>query len=179
MIELETMARPYAKALYNISKLNNKTNIWLKQIEIISKVSEDVKISRVLSFPELSAEEKGDLLIDLLESEDLDDFIKNFIYILAENGRIQLFSSIFYQFKQLVYIDENIIDATVYSAFPIDEHVVDDFVEILENSFRKKIVPKLLIDNSLIGGIKIEFGDKVLDMSIQSKLMTLKKTMLN
>lgn len=179
MIEFETMARPYAKAIYNVSKLYNKTNAWLKQIEMITKVSEDIKVSRVLSFPELSTREKSNLLIDLLEPEDLDDFLKNFICVLADNGKIRLLPSIFHQFKDLFHLDENIVDATIYSAFNLENNEIENLIESIESSLDKKVFSNFLVDNKLIGGLKIEFGDKILDLSIKSQLLALKKNMLN
>ena len=151
----------------------------MQQIEIITKVSEDIKVSRILSFPELSARDKSDFLIDLLESEDLDELLKNFICILADNGKIPLLPSIFHQFKDLFYLDENIIDTTIHVPFALDSDDMDNLIYSMEDAFGKKILPKFSVDNELIGGVKIEFGDKILDISVQSQLLTLKKTMLN
>ncbi|MBO7554911.1 MAG: ATP synthase F1 subunit delta, partial [Neisseriaceae bacterium] len=67
----------------------------------------------------------------------------------------------------------------VYSAFPLSGAEQADLVSLLENRLDTKLQVRVEVDPALIGGVKIEFGDQVLDMSVQNKLNALKAAVTN
>jgi F-type H+-transporting ATPase subunit delta len=65
-------------------------------------------------------------------------------------------------------------DATVYSAFPIDATQLPGVVASLEKRFGRKLNASVVVDASLIGGIRVVVGDEVLDTSVAARLEQMK-----
>ena len=179
MAEFATVARPYAKAIYSLAEQHKKLNPWLKKLSVIAEVVRNPKVATALSQPELNAQERANILLSTLTSERLDAQLKNFILVLAENDRLSVLPEIAEQYRVLALSQEQTQQATVYSAFPLAGKELDDLVALLEKKLNTKLQVEVQVDPELIGGVKVEFGDQVLDMSVQSKLSALYATIIN
>ena len=78
------------------------------------------------------------------------------------------------QFHSLVNARSGVSDATVYSAFPIDAAQLPGVVASLEKRFGRKLNASVVVDASLIGGIRVVVGDEVLDTSVAARLEQMK-----
>lgn len=179
MAEFATVARPYAKALYELAQKQNTLRPWLDKLTVMADVVVDSKVSELLANPERAAREKAQLFLELLESEKLDQSLQQFVLVLAENGRLPVLPAILAQYRTLALSEDDTLQATVYSAFPLEEKLLVDLVADLEKRIQSKLQVHVEVDADLIGGIKVEFGDQVLDMSVQGKLNALRAAMIN
>ena len=75
---------------------------------------------------------------------------------------------------RLVNASSGVSDATVYSAFPIDDAALADLMLTLEKRFKRKLNGRVEIDPELIGGIRVVVGDEVLDTSVKARLEQMK-----
>ncbi len=179
MAEFATVARPYAKALYGLAQQHNKLKPWLAKLALMAEVAATPKVEAALAAPELDAKARGNILLDLLASEKLDTLLQNFVTVLSENGRLAVLPAVFEQYRELALSNEQTQQAVVYSAFPLAGKELDELVAELEDRLHTKLQVRVEIDPELIGGVKVEFGDQVLDMSVQSKLNALRAAMIN
>ncbi len=179
MAELATVARPYAKALFGVALEQNKLEPWLAQLQTLALLAEDPKVASVLDAPEQGAENRVKVLTDLAPEAFADEQVKNFVQVLADNGRLAVLPAIFEQYQIFALEHSNIQEATVYSAFAMNDEEFAKVVADLQTHFDTKLKANLVVDPELIGGIKVEVGDQVLDMSIQGRLKTLYATMIN
>ena len=74
------------------------------------------------------------------------------------------------QFTQLVDATQGTAEAEIASAFPMSDADVTDLVAALEKKFEIKLKPTVTVDESLIGGVRVVVGDRVLDTSVRSRL---------
>jgi F-type H+-transporting ATPase subunit delta len=72
--------------------------------------------------------------------------------------------------KQLKSADEGIKEAVITSAFPLDDAQLARLVKQLESHFGAHLQPRVEVDASLIGGVKVAVGDQILDASVRGKL---------
>ena len=179
MAELATVARPYAKALYGVALEQNKLEPWLAQLQTLALLTLDPKVASALDAPEKSAVDRAAVLADLAPEAFSDEQMKNFVQILAENGRLALLPAVFEQYQIYALEHSKIQEATIYSAFAMSDDEFAKVVADLQTRFNTKLKASLVIDPQLIGGVKVEVGDQVLDMSVQGKLKTLHATMIN
>ena len=93
---------------------------------------------------------------------------------MLDNGRLVALPEIAAQYRLLVNGRANVSDATIYSAYPIDDAQLPDVVEALQKRFGRKLTPKVQLDPSLIGGIRVVVGDEVLDTSVRARLEHMK-----
>ena len=73
-------------------------------------------------------------------------------------------------FEQLKAQYEGVLEANITSAFDMNDGQLKDLVKNLEAKFKRKIEAKVFVNPELIGGVKVEIGDEVLDASVRGKL---------
>ena len=90
--------------------------------------------------------------------------------MLCENGHIAQIVSCIEAFCDLVRIYKNRTIATVYYVEPLTEEQKTALIEKLQKISGKIIEPEFIKDESLIGGIKVQIDDKIMDGSIKNRL---------
>lgn len=178
MAELVTIARPYAEAVFRIASANKALAVWAERLALLSALAKDVDMRRCIGNPQLSAVQKSDLFKSLV-GKAMDSNEANLIELLAENERLFLLPEIATLFEALKGAAEGITEATIYSAFPLDEKQRKDLIADLEARFKTRLNAQVVVDQSLIGGVKIVVGDQVLDTSVRGKLESMGSALKN
>ncbi|WP_312373889.1 F0F1 ATP synthase subunit delta, partial [Pseudomonas oryzihabitans] len=93
MAELNTLARPYAKAAFEFAQSQQQLTQWSAALGLLAAVSQDGTVRQLLQQPQLTADAKAGLLIDVC-GDQLDAQSQNFVRTVAENNRIDLFPAI-------------------------------------------------------------------------------------
>jgi F-type H+-transporting ATPase subunit delta len=168
MAELATIARPYAEALFRVAKSGN-LGAWSNLLSEMAQVASHPDVKEFAGNPKVSDKQVSDTFLSLLRS-DVNPEARNFIGMLAENGRLTLLPEIAEQFHVLKNAQEGAADAEITSAFEMSDAQVKDLVTTLEKKFGRKLNPAVTIDPSLIGGVRVTVGDEVLDTSVRAKL---------
>lgn len=176
-MELATIARPYAEALFKIAQKEDLTQ-WSAIVTRMAEVGANSDVKELANNPKLSNEQIVDIFLSLLQVP-ISDEIKNFITVLVENDRIPLLDEIGTQFHKLKNASEGIADAKIISAFSLSEAQLEDLIKILEKRFGRKLNPNVTVDESLIGGIYVSVGDEVLDLSVREKLQKMQETLVS
>lgn len=179
MAELATLARPYAKAIYSLAQKQGKQSDWLRELGVLSAVVAEPKVVSVLFAQKMSKDQQVNFLLGILETEQLDSLMQNFVTVLSENGRLSVLPEIFEQYRELALSGGRTQEALIYSAYPLEGKELDELVITLEKKLNTKLQVSVEINPKLIGGIKVEFGDQVLDMSVQQQLNALYSAMIN
>ena len=168
MAELATIARPYAEALFRVA-LPSRLNAWADLLSEMAQVAAVPDFQAMAHDPRVSRQIVTDTFVAALKST-VDAEAKNFIGMLAENGRLALLPEIEHQFRELKNAHESTADAEIVSAFPMEGAQVTDLVSALEKKFGRKLNPTVSVDSSLIGGVRVTVGDEVLDYSVSARL---------
>ncbi|KES12336.1 F0F1-type ATP synthase, delta subunit, partial [Snodgrassella alvi SCGC AB-598-P14] len=66
-----------------------------------------------------------------------------------------------------------------YTAYPIDEQQFTQVVLDMEAHFKSRLKARQVVAPELIGGVKVEVGDQVLDLSVQGRLNSLHTALMN
>ena len=163
----------YAKSLYDLSKDLDQD---LNDLEVLkSCISNSNELVKVLMHPSISKEEKKELFKNLLSGK-VEDYFLYFVYVLVDNERILELENIYDTFKMLVDEKNNILNCEVVSKYPLDNNVKEDLIKYLSQKYQKKIILKELVNDELIGGIKVIVQNEVIDYTIDSNLTNLKNT---
>lgn len=169
MAEPSTIARPYAEAAFKLADAQGKLADWSAALANLSAVSGDARVRAAVGDPNLSAAKVAGLFIAILAGK-LSGEMENFVRVLAENGRLDVVSEIRVQYEALKNEREGVVEAEVISAFDMDKAQVADLVARLEKKTGRKVKAKVSVDKSLIGGVKVVIGDKVIDGSARAQL---------
>jgi len=176
MAEPSTIARPYAEAAFKLADAQGKLADWSAALANLAVVAADTRIRGVVEDPNLSAAKVAGLIISILAGK-LSGDAENFVRVLAENGRLDVVTQIRAHFEALKNERESVVEAEVYSAFEMEPAQVADLVSRLEKSSGRKVKARVSVDKSLIGGVKVVIGDKVIDGSARAQLSALENAL--
>ncbi|MCW9012553.1 MAG: F0F1 ATP synthase subunit delta [Gammaproteobacteria bacterium] len=172
MSDLITAARPYAKAVFETAKGDSAEANWSEVLEFLSSVIANEDMKAALQSPNMGAADKGELLLEI-SGNNLNDKQRNFIKLLAENGRLALIPDVAGLYEELLAEAQSKVEATVTSAYPISDAQQQAMTEALKKKLGCDVTLVTKIDESLIGGVVIKAGDLVIDGSAQARLNNL------
>ena len=118
--ELTTVARPYARAAFSeaLSKASG-LEFWSTMLGQLAAVVQDQSVEAALDNPLLTTDATAKLLIDIM-ADELSQEGKNFVVVLAENGRISLLPSIADTYELLKANHEKTMNVEIISAYDVD-----------------------------------------------------------
>lgn len=174
MAELATIARPYAEALFRSVSSKGidlvSTAAWVDELAVIAA---DSQLLQLADNPGVNAQQVLDVITGVVR-QPLPEVAKNLLRVIIENGRLPVLPEVASQFRALVNRSNGSAQAVVYSAFPMTDAALVDIRQTLEKRFNRKLNFSVKLDESLIGGIRIEVGDEVLDTSVKARLEQMK-----
>jgi len=176
MADLTTLARPYAKAAFEVALESDDLEKWSAMLSLTATLSSIDAVSAVLSSPTLAADDLAKVLIDLC-GDELDQKGQNFIRLLAENKRLKLLPEISSIYEILKANQQKSVDVEITTAFEVSSEASDRLASALKQRLQRDIQLTSKVDQALIGGALIRAGDTVIDNSIRGKLNKLAEAM--
>jgi F-type H+-transporting ATPase subunit delta len=170
--EPSTIARPYAEAAFRLADAQGKLADWSAVLANLSAVAADERVRAAIGDPNLPAAKVAGLILSILAGK-LSGEAENFVRVLAENGRLEVLAEIRSQYEALKNEREGVVEAEISTAFDMDPAQLADLVARLEKKTGRKVRARVSVDKSLIGGVKIALGDKVIDGSARAQLAAL------
>ena len=169
MAELVTIARPYAQAVFSLAKERGELGKWSAMLALIAGVFRDPQTQAVIAGPKTTNTDVEKLMLAVC-GERIDGAARNLVQVLAQRGRLAVIAEISHLFEQLKAEDEGIVEAKISTAFPLESGQLDQLIALLSKRYQKKVSPTVAVDPQLIGGIKVQVGDKVWDASVRGRL---------
>jgi F-type H+-transporting ATPase subunit delta len=176
MSELATLARPYAVAAFKRAKETSSAAKWSDYLSFMSAVMGTAEINALVGNPRFSKDRLTELMLDICKGH-IDTEAVNFLKLLTNNNRLGLLPKITAIFEELKAEAEGYIDVAVFTAFPFAKEDEKKFAASLEKTLNKKVHMNVAVDKSLIGGILVRAGDRVIDGSIRGQLQNLRKAL--
>ena len=178
MSEVATLARPYAVAAYKRAKETGSTAKWADSLAFLAALMKDSRIHQAATNPKTTKEQFITAFLGLCQGQ-LDTEGENFVRLLVANGRLGLVGSICEQFEQYRADEEGYIAADVYTAYRLEDPEIDQLTTVLRKAMGKEPRFTIWIDPTLIGGVLIKAGDRVIDASIRGQIQRLAKRLYN
>ena len=172
MAEYTTAARPYARAVYTLATETATVADWGEALALMAAVAADAGMQDLLDKPQLSKEQKGELVLRVL-SDKVNQQQQNLIRLMAENGRLRALPEVARQFEVYRAEAEGKVEAQVISAFPLTTEQEQAITATLKSKLGRDVSITSSTDESLIGGVVIKAGDTIIDGSMKSQLESL------
>ncbi|MDB3855872.1 F0F1 ATP synthase subunit delta [Halieaceae bacterium] len=176
MAELSTLARPYARAVFEHALAAGALAQWSEQLATVAAVSQQEKMVQLLSSPSLTSDQLAQIVIDVC-ADQLDEQGGNFIKVVAANKRLSLLPEIFSLFALLKANQEKSVDVEVVSAYELAEATQQKLSDALAAKLERTVKLDSVVDSSLLGGVLIRAGDLVIDGSVRGRLEKLAEAM--
>jgi F-type H+-transporting ATPase subunit delta len=169
MAEVITIARPYAEAVFKSAKANKTIAAWSDMLKYAAAISKETQVRTLIGNPSISAKQLTDVFLAICTNK-LNEEGRNLITLMAENGRLDVLPQVSELYEQLKSQHEGVLDAKIVSAFELNAAQLRKLIVMLEKKYKHEINAKVSVDPELIGGVKVEIGDEILDTSVRGKL---------
>lgn len=173
------ISKTYGDALFELAVEENKVDSLLEEIGQLQKVlEENAEFGKLMTHPKINKEEKLQVVTDVFKGRISDELL-GFLTIIITKDRYQEIDDILAYFLAEVKQYKGIGVATVTTAVPLrDEQCKKIEQKLLDTTDYKSMEMNYELDASLIGGMVIRIGDRVVDSSISTKLSELQKDLL-
>ena len=168
MAETQTLARPYAKAVFQLAQQDGNYAAWSEQLNALAEVCAHEDIQALIGNPRVP----DNTLLDLIATAagDLSDDARNLLNLLADNDRLQLLPEITAQYAVLRNQAENRVDAKMISAVEPSDAQRESIKQALAKRLGREVNLTVTVDDTMLGGALIRAGDLVIDGSVKTKL---------
>ncbi len=172
-MELSTIAKPYAQAIFEIAEKNDSLSVWSELLSTASAIMVDNSTQAFISSPSTSKSQKIELICTLLEkatSRELSKQESAFVNLILNNGRTDALDSISSAFDSAISNANQSKSFQIVSAFELSEAEEKAIVDDLTSKHKTTVIVDTFVDETLKGGVIIKEGDKVIDTSIKAKV---------
>ena len=176
MSSLTTLARPYAKAAFELANGDNNLAAWDDTLSVVAAVTSDEGMAAWLQSPSSTAAKAVEFIVEALGGY-VDPRFQGFLGVLADNGRLPLCAEISRMFEQLRQQAEKRLQVRVVSAVALQESEVETMQAALAKRFDSEITLNNEIDADVLGGAIIYAGDQVIDGSLLGRLNRLETSL--
>ncbi|XP_022148716.1 ATP synthase subunit O, mitochondrial-like isoform X2 [Momordica charantia] len=162
----------YASALYLAAvKANVLDKVETELLDLVAASQRSATFSQFTRDLSVPADTRVKAINDISAAAKFSEVIKNFLVVLAENGRLRYIDSIAKRFLELTMAHRGEVKAIVTTVIPLPPEEEKELKETLQDIIGqgKKVKLEQKIDPSILGGLVVEFGEKVFDMSIKTR----------
>ncbi len=182
MSDLDTAARPYAKAIFELASAEGNLASWGDSLQGAAAIASDADMQAMFELPSMLAGEQCELFLSVVsgvkDAPKISRDFKNLVALLAENNRLSALPSIATTFETLKQEAEGKIEVRIRTALKLSAKQQDAMAKSLAKKLGKEISVTTEIDETLIAGAIIQAGDMVIDGSARGRLDKL-TTVLN
>ena len=175
---MDSVASRYAIALLTIAREENKIKEYCDEV---SKISEILTINKdllyLLKSYGLSTDEKKDTIKTIFEGK-ISQFILNLFYVLIDNKRGGYLLATCEEFVRISLNELNIKSGVVYTTIKLTSIQIKALEMKVSSILNANVTLVNKLDESLLGGFKIQVEDYILDDSIKNRLANLKQTII-
>jgi F-type H+-transporting ATPase subunit delta len=175
-LTISISAKRYAQAVLELALEQQKQERCQQDLRNITSELENKKIIALLENPSLSLSVKEGLLKERLG--EITPLSLNLMLLLIRKSRLRRMGDISRQYDLLLYTFRGVSRASITTAIPLENAFQQTVVRRLEEMTGRKISISSYLDPSITGGIKVKIGDTLLDGSIQGRLASLKKYLM-
>lgn len=172
------VAGRYATALFEIARDGNlldEVERDLREIETIHANSADFR--EILANPVYTREEQGKGIDAIAAAMGVGSTVTNTLGLMAQNRRLFVVPATLAQLKALIAAERGEVTAEVRSAKPLTETQTEALAKTLSASVGRDVKLDVTVDPSLIGGLVVKVGSRMIDTSIRAKLANLQNVM--
>ena len=175
----ELVTKRYATALFDIATETNKLEQFEQEASMMHDIlAKETEFLQILNHAQVMQEEKINLVETVFEGRVSDEFV-GLLVLAIKKSRQSLILDIIKTFLDMVKEANGMLSATVTSAVSLSDEQLAQIKSNIEKNANKQIELTAIVDESIIGGLIIRVGDKVIDGSVAGQMQSLKSKLIN
>ncbi len=172
------IALRYATAVFELAKEDGSLDVVERDMDALeSALADSGDFRDLISSPVYTREEQRNAIIAIAERMRLSDSISNLLGLMASRRRLFLLPHLFRALRALISEEKGEVTAEVATASALTERQRERLAETLKASVGKEVKMIMTVDESLIGGLVVKVGSKMIDTSVASRLAKLQNAM--
>ena len=173
-----SLAGRYAMALFELARDERQLDAVGASLAALRRVlAESSDLRALVASPLVNREESLRTIDATAAAMNLDPITRNFLGVLARNRRLAQLGSVIRAFDMLAAGHRGEVTAEVVSAHPLSDDQVAALKANLKARTGRDIAVDLAVDPSILGGLVVKVGSRMIDGSIRTKLDTLAHAM--
>jgi F-type H+-transporting ATPase subunit delta len=177
MARPSTAARRYAEAAFEIALRDGTVEAWRRELDAAAAILGDPTVLRALENPAISLDTRRTLTAPVEQVVSKPVF--NLILLMVRRGRIEALSRVAAEFRRLDDLRNHVSTAIATSATPLEPAEVSALTGRLEQMTGGRVELDLRVDPSLLGGLAVQVGDRLIDGSVRGRLERLRNQLVS
>ena len=163
-------SKRYSTALFDSVK-NEELDALLKDAQSLSETMVDSQeLSSLLKSPLTKNELKSSILLKIIQGLPSEKILSGLVNTLKKNKRLNLFENVLSDFQDVLFEKRGYQKAKVTTSHAINDEVKNSIQDLLHNQYGSKINLEFHVNNSLLGGMTVVIGSKMIDLSILNQV---------
>ena len=169
--------RTYARALFESAKEQGRlARVHEDLADFVAALDEVPELASLLENPEVDRAAKAGVLEELLA--DAVEFVRNFLLLLVDKGRIAEVREIARELDSLVAAEERRLEVELTTAVELSDEEAGEVVAQIERAAGRKVEAVRRVDPGLIGGLVLQIGSRRVDASVRGRFERLRRDLL-
>lgn len=172
------MSGRYATALFELARDEKSVDTVRADLDkFTAMMADSADLARLVKSPVFSADIQGKALAAVLAKAGITGITANFLNVLTANRRLFAVNDVIRGFRALVAKFRGEATADVTVAEPLSDKNLDALKTALKTVTGKDVALNVKVDPSIIGGLVVKLGSRMVDSSLRTKLNTIKHAM--
>ena len=168
----------YATALFELARDEKSIDAVKADLDKFDAMLNDsADLKRLVRSPVFAAETQAKAISAVLDKAGISGISANFLKVLTANRRLFAVSDVIRAFNALVAKFKGEASADVTVAEPLSEKNLDALKSALKTISGKDVTLNVKVDPSIIGGLVVKLGSRMVDSSLRTKLNSIKHAM--
>ena len=165
------IANRYATALFELADDQSRLDeVAADLTRLVSSIDESQDLQRLVRSPVLNRKDQGKAMTSVLEAMEVGELTKNFVGLIAQNRRLFALTDMVKGFLDELARRRGEVTAEVTAARSLSESQVAALQESLQRSLGGKVSISHEVDPTLIGGMVVKVGSRMVDTSLRTQL---------
>ncbi|HTK78985.1 MAG TPA: F0F1 ATP synthase subunit delta [Rhizomicrobium sp.] len=172
------LAGRYALAAFELAQEERAVDALARDFSALKQLmAESPELSRLIRAPVFSREEQAAGMNGVLHRMEASPLTRKFILLLASKRRLFALADIIRAYEALVANQRGEMSAQVTSARPLSDNETTELKAILKSKLSREIKLEAKVDPSLLGGLIVKVGSRMIDSSLRTKLEGMRMAM--
>ena len=172
------IAARYASAVFELAKEGGALAALEQDIDALDgAITESADFRDLIHSPVYSRDAQGNAVAAVADKMGLSGTVTNTLKLMASKRRLFVLPQLVSALRDLIADEKGEVTADVHAATALSAEQEKTLAETLKSAVGKDVKMNITVDESLIGGLIVRVGSKMIDTSIRSKLMSLQNTM--
>ena len=173
-----TAARRYAEAALEVALRDDSVAAWRVDLEKAAEVASDEQVGHLLANPAVPLETRTEMAKTILGAA-IHPPVLNLIGLMIRRGTVEQLPRVAAEFRRLDNARQGITLATATSAAPLGKDEVKALTERMEKLTGGRVELDVQVDPSLLGGVVVRVGDRLIDGSVRGRLERLRNQLVS